>query len=38
MVLLCSARPLMAVDKGGVDENGGVEKPAEWPTALGGTG
>lgn len=26
-MLLCGGRPLMAVDNGGVEENGGVENP-----------
>lgn len=28
----------MAVDNGGVEENGGVENPPVFPTALGGPG
>lgn len=36
-MLLCGGRPLMAVDNGGVEENGGVENPV-FPTALGAPG
>lgn len=37
-MLLCGGRPLMAVDNGGVEENGGVENPPVFPTALGAPG
>lgn len=38
MMLLCGGRPLMAVDSGGVEENGGAENPPVCPTAPGAPG
>lgn len=37
-MLLWGGRPLIAVDSGGVEENGGVENPPAFPTPLDAPG